>query len=95
MHCMKNSSRKALGESVGMACGAILLGSYLSSTADHLAIQAAMLSFPPASLWFAIRYNRLDEQPRLEQLPLAEIPELPLAATVAQTLEVERLVQAS
>ena len=78
-----------------MAIGAILLGMYLASNSGHLGIQVAMLSLPPASLWVAVRHNRPDTQPSIEQWPAMELEEQGPVVAVAQALEIERLVQAS
>jgi hypothetical protein len=92
---MKNSRWKSIGESITMALGAILLGFYLASSAEQVAIQVAMLSFPPASLWLAVRHNRSSTEPLLQQVPESEPEALSHVIAMAQALEVERLVQAS
>lgn len=45
-------------EAIACAAASILLGAYMASTAQNLALQVVMLSCPPAALWVAIRRGR-------------------------------------
>lgn len=86
---------KSVTQAVVVAASSVLLGVYLASGSEHTVVQALMLSFPPASLWLAVRRNRPVAQPHFEHITVVETPDRAPVITVAQTLDIERLVQAS
>lgn len=92
---MKVHSWKSITEAIGMASVSVLLGVYLASHSADLGIQMMLLSFPPASLWLAVRRNRPVSEPNFTELASVENRDLAPVVAVAQALEVERLVQAS
>lgn len=92
---MKNRMWKPLTESIGTAAAAILLGIYLASNTSHLPFQLVMMSFPPASLWWAIRRNQPVTQPIPGQISASDSSEIVQNVAVAQAIEIEHLIQAS
>ena len=52
---MDTSSAPSKREAVACAAASLVLGAYLASTAQNLAMQVILLSFPPAALLVALR----------------------------------------
>lgn len=92
---MQDHSWKEIAEAVGLAAASILLGIYLASNSGSLGVQVTMLSFPPATLWLAVRRNGQSPQEAIDPQPIDEARENSTLVAVAQALDVERLVQAS
>ncbi len=83
-----------MAEALGLSAASVFIGLYLASGSDHTVTQIVMLSFPPASLWMAVRHQPHRAGHRKPQ-PAAPERMTSAAATVNRVLDLDDLVRAS
>ena len=87
---MELSRARNIGQSLAFAIASLGLGAYLASDTSFVPAQVLMFSFPPASLWVAIRRTEVNEE-----IPSLASDEVTSFEEITAGLEFDILTKAS